>query len=66
MMAQRELFGLFDQLDRLSKDGDPLELLECQSALKFDPVSAFKIDPFVSSGRSFSFDLNDEEACCCC
>ena len=27
-MAQRELFGLFDQLDRLSKDGDPLELLE--------------------------------------
>ena len=28
MMAQRELFGLFDQLDRLSKDGDPLEFLE--------------------------------------
>ena len=27
-MAQRGLFGLFDQLDRLSKDGDPLELLE--------------------------------------
>ena len=28
MMARRELFGLFDQLDRLSKDGDPLEFLE--------------------------------------
>ncbi|KSV72233.1 hypothetical protein N183_27070 [Sinorhizobium sp. Sb3] len=39
-MDQRSLFGLSEHLDRLSKMGDPLEVLEASAAGSRAPTSS--------------------------